>query len=153
MQSADHGLDALHITAARRIPTADLKDLEEITMRYVLGDSSEPRLFRTEGGEWTADINDAEHMTLEEAVDKQAELIHDPRIINVCEAPLMHEAMYADMTRRFDELQERLREHEVFLEYEIGEGDETTWKISFERAGVALVLKLEDPNAFEVVDA
>lgn len=122
-------------------------------MLYVLGDSSEPRLFRREDGEWTKNINDAEHMTIEDAVDKQAELIDDPRIINVCEAPLMHEAMYADMSRRFDELQERLREHEVFLEYEIGESDETTWKITFERAGVAVVLKLEDPNSFEMVDA
>jgi hypothetical protein len=124
-----------------------------MTMLYVLGDSSEPRLFRREDGEWTKNINDAEHMTIEDAVDKQAELIDDPRIINVCEAPLMHEAMYADMSRRFDELQERLREHEVFLEYEIGESDETTWKITFERAGVAVVLKLEDPNSFEMVDA
>jgi len=122
-------------------------------MLYVLGDSSEPRLFRREDGEWTPNIDDAEHMTIEDAVDKQAELIDDPRIISVCEAPLMHEAMYADMSRRFDELQERLREHEVFLEYEIGEGDNTTWKITFERAGVALVLKLEDPNSFEMVDA
>lgn len=122
-------------------------------MLYVLGDSSEPRLFRREDGEWTPNIDDAEHMSIEDAIDKQAELIDDPRIINVCEAPLMHEAMYADMTRRFDELQEKLREHEVFLEYEIGEGDETTWKITFERAGVAVVLKLEDPNAFEMVDA
>jgi len=122
-------------------------------MLYVLGDSSEPRLFRREDGEWTPNIDDAEHMTIEDAVDKQAELIDDPRIINVCEAPLMHEAMYADMGRRFDELQERLREHEVFLEYEIGESDETTWKITFERAGVAVVLKLEDPNSFEMVDA
>jgi hypothetical protein len=121
-------------------------------MLYVLGDSSEPRLFRKEDGEWTPTIDDAEHMTIEEAVDKQAELIDDPRIMEICEAPLMHEAMYADMTRRFDELQERLREHEVFLEYEIGEGDDTTWKITFDRAGVALVLKLEDPNAFEVLD-
>lgn len=122
-------------------------------MLYVLGDSSEPRLFRREDGEWTPNIDDAEHMSIEDAIDKQAELIDDPRIINVCEAPLMHEAMYADMSRRFDELQEKLREHEVFLEYEIGEGDETTWKITFERAGVAVVLKLEDPNAFEMVDA
>lgn len=122
-------------------------------MLYVLGDSSEPRLFRREDGEWTPNIDDAEHMTIEDAIDKQAELIDDPRIINVCEAPLMHEAMYADMSRRFDELQDKLREHEVFLEYEIGEGDETTWKITFERAGVAVVLKLEDPNAFEMVDA
>ena len=122
-------------------------------MFYVLGDSSEPRLFRREDGEWTPNIDDAEHMTIEDAIDKQAELIDDPRIINVCEVPLMHEAMYADMGRRFDELQEKLREHEVFLEYEIGEGDETTWKITFERAGVAVVLKLEDPNAFEMVDA
>jgi len=121
-------------------------------MLYVLGDSSEPRLFRKEDGEWTPNIIDAEHMTIEEAVDKQAELIDDPRIMEICEAPLMHEAMYADMTRRFDELQERLREHEVFLEYEIGEGDSTTWTITFDRAGVALVLKLEDPNAFEVLD-
>ena len=122
-------------------------------MLYVLGDSSEPRMFRREDGEWTPNIDDAEHMSIEDAIDKQAELIDDPRIINVCEAPLMHEAMYADMSRRFDELQEKLREHEVFLEYEIGEGDETTWKITFERAGVAVVLKLEDPNAFEMVDA
>ena len=121
-------------------------------MLYVLGDSSEPRLFRREDGEWTPNMNDAEHMSIEDAVDKQAELIDDPRIINVCEAPLMHEAMYADMSRRFDELQEKLREHEVFLEYEIGESDETTWKITFDRAGVAVVLKLEDPNAFEVLD-
>ena len=123
-----------------------------MTMLYVLGDSSEPRLFRREDGEWTPNMNDAEHMSIEDAVDKQAELIDDPRIINVCEAPLMHEAMYADMSRRFDELQEKLREHEVFLEYEIGESDETTWKITFDRAGVAVVLKLEDPNAFEVLD-
>lgn len=121
-------------------------------MYYVLGDSSEPRLFRTKAGEWTAQIDDAEHMSIEEAVDRQAELAADPRIMEICEAPLMHEAMYADMTRRFDELQERLREHEVFLEYEIGESDQTTWKISFDRAGVALVLKLEDPNAFEVLE-
>lgn len=121
-------------------------------MMYVLGDSSEPRLFRKEDGEWTTNIDDAEHMTLEEAVDKQAELIDDPRIINVCEAPMMHEAMYADMNRRFDELQERLREHGVFLEYQIGEGDETTWRISFEQAGVAVTLNLEDPNAFEVAE-
>lgn len=121
-------------------------------MLYVLGDSGEPPLFRTADGEWTPNIDDAEHMTIEDAVDKQAELIDDPRIINVCEVPKMHEALYADMDRRFDELQERLREHEVFLEYEIGEGDETRWKISFERAGVAVVLKLESPDAFEVMD-
>lgn len=121
-------------------------------MFYVLGDSSEPRMFRAAAGEWTTNIDDAEHMTIEDAVDKQAQLIDDPRIINVCEAPKMHEAFYADMERRFDALQERLREHEVFLEYEIGEGDETTWKISFERAGVAVVLKLDSPDAFEVMD-
>jgi hypothetical protein len=121
-------------------------------MKYVLGDDSDPRLFRKENGEWTQNINDAEHMTLEEAADMQAELAADPRSIDICEAPLMHEAMYADMDRRFDELQDRLREHGVFLEYEIGESDETTWKISFERAGVALVLKLEGPNSFEVMD-
>jgi hypothetical protein len=121
-------------------------------MLYVLGDSGDPRLFRKEDGEWTPDINAAEHMTLEEAVDRQAELASDPRTIDICEAPLMHEALYADMNRRFDDLQERLREQEVFLEYEINESDETTWKISFERAGVALVLKLEAPDAFEVLD-
>jgi hypothetical protein len=121
-------------------------------MLYVLGDSGEPPLFRTVAGEWTPNIDDAEHMTIEDAVDKQAELIDDPRPIIVCEVPKMHEALYADMDRRFDELQERLREHDVFLEYAIGEGDETAWTITFERAGVAVVLKLESPDAFEVMD-
>ena len=119
-------------------------------MRYVLGDDSDPRLFRKENGEWTSNIIDAEHMTLEEAVDRQSELIADPRQIDVCEAPLMHEAVYADISRRVDELQESLREHDVFIEYQIGERDETTWKITFERAGVALTLKLDGPDAFEV---
>ena len=122
-------------------------------MLYAIGDLSEPKLFRTAAGEWTANIDDAEQMEIEDAVDKLAELSNEEKVMIVCEVPKMHEAMYADMDSRFDALGERLREQEIFLEYEIGEGDETTWKISFDRSGVVLVLKLQDPDAFEVHDA
>lgn len=124
-------------------------------MYYALGSAGEePRLFRTAAGKWTNKIDDAEHLTIEQAVEKLGDLadLGEERVMEICEAPKMHEAIYADISRRFDELQEHLREHEIFLEYEIGESDETTWKITFDRAGVALVLKLVGPDAFEVLE-
>lgn len=80
-------------------------------MYYFLGiDAGEQaRVFRTAAGEWTTKVDDAEHLTIEEAVEKLGDLAEhgEERVVEICEAPKMHEAIYSDISRRFDELQER----------------------------------------------
>lgn len=103
--------------------------------------------FRRADGSWTENLDDAEHLTIEAATEKQVELIRAEVITELVEVPLMHEAFYDDIHSRIDTLQDRLERAGVTLTTQIGEGDETTW--TFEVAGVTLRVTLAGPDSWE----
>lgn len=103
--------------------------------------------FRRADGSWTENLDDAEHLTIEAATEKQVELIRAEVITELVEVPLMHEAFYDDIHSRIDTLQDRLEQAGVTLTTRIGEGDETTW--TFEVAGVTLRVTLAGPDSWE----
>lgn len=103
--------------------------------------------FRMADGSWTDDLDDAEHLSIEAATEKQVELIRAEVITELVEVPLMHEAFYADVHSRIDTLQDRLEQAGVTLTTRIGEGDQTTW--TFEVAGVTLSVTLAGPDSWE----
>lgn len=103
--------------------------------------------FRRADGSWTENLDDAEHLTIEAATEKQVELIRAEVITELVEVPLMHEAFYDDIHSRIDTLQERLERAGVTLTTRIGEGDETTW--TFEVASVTLRVTLAGPDSWE----
>lgn len=103
--------------------------------------------FRRADGSWTENLDDAEHLTIEAATEKQVELIRAEVTTELVEVPLMHEAFYDDIHSRIDTLQERLERAGVTLTTQIGEGDETTW--TFEVAGATLRVTLAGPDSWE----
>ena len=116
---------------------------------YAIGNESLDQFLRADGT-WADDIDDAEHFSsIEDAVMKQVELIQKNVITEICEVPLMHEAVYEDIHGRIDDLQARLEAAGVHLSTTIGSGDDTTWTIEFENAGVVLTLRLAGPDEWE----
>lgn len=103
--------------------------------------------FRRADGSWTETLDEAEHLTIEAATEKQVELIRAKVITELVEVPLMHEAFYADIHSRIDTLQERLQRAGVTLSTHIGEGDETTWTVEVD--GVTLNVTLAGPDSWE----
>lgn len=103
--------------------------------------------FRRADGSWTETLDEAEHLTIEAATEKQVELIRAKVITELVEVPLMHEAFYADIHSRIDTLQGRLQRAGVTLSTHIGEGDETTWTVEVD--GVTLNVTLAGPDSWE----
>lgn len=117
---------------------------------YAISNESHDRFLRADG-EWVEDIDDAEHMTIEQAVEKQVELVRDNVITDLFEVPLMHEAVYADIHSRIDDLQARLESAGVELATEIGQGDQTTWTFGIPSIGLVLLMRLAGPDEWEIV--
>lgn len=116
---------------------------------YAIGNESLDQFLRADGS-WADDIDDAEHFSsIEDAVMKQVELIQQNIITEICEVPLMHEAVYEDIHSRIDDLQARLESAGIHLSTTIGSGDDTTWTIEIESAGVTLTLRLAGPDEWE----
>ena len=114
-----------------------------------IGNESLDQFLRADGT-WVDDIDDAEHFSsIEDAVMKQVELIQQNIITEICEVPLMHEAVYEDIHSRIDDLQARLESAGIHLSTTIGSGDDTTWTIEIENAGVTLTLRLAGPDEWE----
>lgn len=107
--------------------------------------------FLTASGEWSENIDDAEHLTIVQATEKQVDLLlRDKVMTELVEIPLMQEGVYDAIHSRIDDLQARLEAAGVDLETTIGEGDETTWRLTF--PGFMLTLNLTGPDDFEVTD-
>lgn len=106
--------------------------------------------FLTASGDWSENIDDAEHLTIEAATDKQLELVRREIITELVEIPLMQQGVYDAVHSRIDELQARLEAEGVDLVTHIGQGDETTWTMTFRGSGLVLTLKLTGPDDFEV---
>lgn len=118
---------------------------------YVVSDETRTKFLRGDGS-WTDEMNDAEHMTIEQAVEKQVELIRREVITEICEVPLMHESFYDDVHSRIDDLQAALDSIGITLSTEIGQGDETTWTLEFPAIGRTVRIKLDSPDSWEVTD-
>ena len=117
---------------------------------YALADES-LKQFRREDGTWSDDYNDAEQMTLEQAMERCLEVFEDAGVITeVFEVPLLAEGMYAAIDSRIDDLQARLEAAGVTLNTQVGSGDETTWTMEF--GDFSLTMKLAGPDDFEVTD-
>lgn len=114
---------------------------------YVVGDERLTR-FRKADGSWTDDYNEAEQLSIEQAVERQVELIRQKVITEIFEVPLLAEGMYRAIHSRVDDLQARLEAAGVALTTRIGEGDETTWTMEF--GDFTLTMKLAGPDEFEV---
>lgn len=117
---------------------------------YVL--SGEDDKYLKADGSWTDHRDDADHMKLEDALDKQLELFRQKVFVEIHEVPLMAEAMYDDIHGRVDALQERLGAVGVELDTHIGSEDETTWTMRFNSIGLTLRVTLNGPDSWEVSD-
>lgn len=106
--------------------------------------------FLTANGDWSESIDDAEHLTIEAATDKQLELIRQHVITELVEIPLMQQGVYDAIHSRIDDLQARLEAEGVDLVAAIGQGDETTWTMTFRDSGLTITLNLAGPDDFEV---
>lgn len=116
---------------------------------YVVGDEMLTKFLAADGS-WVEDFNDAEQLTIEQAVEKQVELIRREIITEIFEVPLLAEGMYHAIHNRVDDLQARLEAAGVTLTTHIGDGDETTWTMEF--GDFTLTMKLAGPDEFEVAD-
>jgi hypothetical protein len=106
--------------------------------------------FLTASGDWSENIDDAEHLTIEAATDKKLELIRQQVITELVEISLMHQGGYDAIHSRIDDLQARLEAEGVDLVNNISQGDETTWTMIFRQSGLTLTLSLTGPDDFEV---
>ena len=106
--------------------------------------------FLTAGGDWSENVDDAEHLTMEAAIDKQLELVRREVITELIEIPLLQSGVYDAIHSRVDDLQGQLEAEGVDLVTNIGEGDQTTWTMTFRGSGLVLELKLAGPDEFEV---
>jgi hypothetical protein len=114
---------------------------------YVVGDEKLTKFLAADGS-WVEDYNDAEQLSIEEAVMRQVDQINAGVITEIFEVPLLAEGVYQSIGSRLDELQELLSDVGVELSTVIGSEDETTWKMSFGN-GLSLTIKLSGPDDFE----
>lgn len=117
---------------------------------YVVGDEGVTKFLAADGS-WVDDYNEAEHLTIEQAVEKQVELIRQKIVTEIFEVPLLAEGAYRAIHARVDDLQGLLDERGINLTTTIGEEDETTW--TFEVQGLTLTVKLAGPDEFEFSEA
>ena len=106
--------------------------------------------FLTASGDWSENVDEAEHLTMEAAIDKQLELVRREVITELIEIPLLQSGVYDAIHSRVDDLQGQLEAEGVDLVTNIGEGDQTTWTMTFRGSGLVLELKLAGPDEFEV---
>jgi hypothetical protein len=114
---------------------------------YVVGDEKLTKFLAADGS-WVEDYNDAEQLSIEEAVMRQVDQINAGVITEIFEVPLLAEGVYQSIGSRLDELQELLADVGVELSTVIGSEDETTWKMSFGN-GLSLTITLSGPDDFE----
>jgi hypothetical protein len=114
---------------------------------YVVGDEKLTKFLAADGS-WVEDYNDAEQLSIEEAVMRQVDQINAGVITEIFEVPLLAEGVYQSIGSRLDELQELLSDVGVELSTVIGSEDETTWRMSFGN-GLSLTIKLSGPDDFE----
>lgn len=119
---------------------------------FAIANESLNRFLRADGT-WSEDVDEAEHLTIEQAVEKQVEMIRQDVITEIFEVPLMAQAVYDDIHGRIDDLQGRLESAGIELVTHIGQGDETTWTMTIPAAGVALKITLAGPDSWEVGEA
>ena len=106
--------------------------------------------FLTASGDWSENVDEAEHLTMEAAIDKQLELVRREVVTELIEIPLLQSGVYDAIHSRVDALQGQLEAEGVDLVTNIGEGDQTTWTMTFRGTGLVLTLKLAGPDDFEV---
>jgi hypothetical protein len=114
---------------------------------YVVGDEKLTKFLAADGS-WVEDYNDAEQLSLEDAVMRQVDQINVGVITEIFEVPLLAEGVYQSIGSRLDELQELLADAGVELSTVIGSEDETTWRMAFAN-GLSLTVKLSGPDDFE----
>jgi chromosome segregation ATPase len=119
---------------------------------FAIANESLDRFLRADGT-WSEDMDDAEHLTIEQAVEKQVDLIRREIITEIFEIPMMAQAMYDDIHGRIDDLQSRLESAGIALETHIGQGDETTWTFTIPAAAVTLKITLAGPDTWEVSES
>jgi hypothetical protein len=120
-------------------------------MNYYVVGNEELTKFLAADGSWVEDYNEAEQLTIEQAVEKQVELIRQEIITEIFEVPLLAEGAYSAIHARIDDLQGLLEERGINLTTNIGREDETTW--TFEVQGLTLTVKLTGPDEFEFNEA
>lgn len=113
---------------------------------YVVGDEKLTKFLAADGS-WVEDYNEAEQLTIEQAVEKQVELIRREIVTEIFEVPLLAEGVYQAIHARIDDLQGLLEERGISLTTHIGQEDETTWTLEVQ--GLTLTLKLAGPDEFE----
>jgi hypothetical protein len=115
---------------------------------FAIANETLDRFLRADGT-WSDDVDEAEHLTIEQAVEKQVEMIRREIITEIFEVPLMAQAIYDDLHGRIDDLQGRLEAAGIELETHIGQGDETTWTMRIPAAGVVLRITLAGPDSWQ----
>lgn len=116
---------------------------------YVVG-SKDLTQFLAADGSWVEDYNDAEQLSMEDAVMRQVEMIRKDIVTEIFEVPLLAEGLYHAIESRVDDLQARLEAAGINLTTHIGQGDETTWTFEIPSVGLTLTMKLTGPDDFEV---
>jgi hypothetical protein len=106
--------------------------------------------FLAADGSWVEDYNDAEQLSLEDAVMRQVEMIRKDIVTEIFEVPLLAEGLYHAIESRVDDLQARLEAAGINLTTHVGAGDETTWTFEIPSVGLTLTMKLTGPDDFEV---
>jgi hypothetical protein len=119
---------------------------------FAIANETLDRFLRADGT-WSEDVDDAEHLTIEQAVERQVELIRREIVTEIFEVPMMAQAMYDDLHGRIDDLQGKLESAGIQLTTHIGQGDETTWTIDVPAAGVSLKITLAGPDSWTVAEA
>lgn len=114
---------------------------------YVVGDEKLTKFLAADGS-WVEGYNDAEQLSIEDAIMRQVDQINAGVITEIFEVPLLAEGVYQSIGSRLDELQELLSDVGVELSTVIGSEDETTWTMVF-GSGLRLEIKLAGPDDFE----
>ena len=111
----------------------------------------ETSMFRKADGTMTADIDQAEQMPLQQAMEKEIELFAaGEKFIELHEVPLMHEGQYDDALALTDPAGDFFDAHGIDLVVNIGSGDESTWHLTSRASGAKLRLTLADCYSFSV---
>ena len=111
----------------------------------------ETSMFRKADGTMTDNIDQAEQMPLQQAMEKEIELFSSgEKFIELREVPLMHEGQYEDALSLTDPAGDFFDAHGIDLVINIGSGDESTWHLSSRATGTKLSITLADCYSFSV---
>lgn len=107
--------------------------------------------YRRADGSMTEDIDDAEQMSIHDALEKEIEVFsRGEKFTELYEVPLMHDAQYEDAMAMTDPAGDFFDDHGIDLTVEIGAGDETAWTLVSRTTGHVAKVTLKDCHSFEV---